>query len=64
MYFLDGKTKAVGVDINCTAQDALYKIQEKICLKNLYGWALYEVLPLMCQKIIFAKSMGVTGLSE
>ena len=43
IHFLDGQTRGVGIELNETACETLVKVQEKIELASLDGWALYEV---------------------
>ena len=40
---MDGKTKAISVEPSESVVDVLGKVQQKIDLQNLQGWALYEV---------------------
>ena len=40
---MDGKTKAISVEPSENVVDVLGKVQQKIDLQNLQGWALYEV---------------------
>ena len=40
---MDGKTKAISVEPSENVVDVLGKVQQKIDLQNISGWALYEV---------------------
>ncbi|CAD5123362.1 DgyrCDS11718 [Dimorphilus gyrociliatus] len=42
VHFYDGKTKALALDYTDTVLNTIKKIREKINLKSLEGWALYE----------------------
>ncbi len=41
--FMDGITKAISLEPYEIVVDVLRKVQQKIDLQNLHGWALYEV---------------------
>lgn len=44
-YFLDGKSKAVGVEPFETSSDVIQLLAMKIDLQETDGWGLYEVNP-------------------
>ena len=44
-YFLDGKSKALGVEPFATASDVIQLLAMKVDLQDTEGWALFEVNP-------------------
>ena len=59
IYFLDGTTKAIACDPCESAQDALITIKEKMGLKNIEGWALYEVTEINSRHRMMASRIFV-----
>ena len=54
---MDGKTKAISVEPSENVVDVLGKVQQKIDLQNLQGWALYEVRCYITSEIIIEKNL-------
>ena len=43
VHFLDGSVKAIAINPAETVASIMCRIQEMLSLKDIHGWALYEV---------------------
>lgn len=62
IHFLDGQTRGVSIEFTETSGETLRKIQEKIDLKSLDGWALYEASDIYLRKRNLDSSTRITRI--